>query len=178
MHLLPCPHCQASIVVSPSQAGDETTCPECQASVAIPKLGDIRQLPLADEEPTVQATAQGEPSSWHSAAFLVLGLIATASLLIAGFCGIRWSLIEVPGTTEEHIATYRQEYAALTAAELIREYEQMERVTLDLGGPYKYKRDEMTRNKWGKNASIAAGVGGLAILAAIAVAVSGRRNRP
>ena len=75
----------------------------------------------------------------RSAGFLVLGLIATASLLVAGFCGIRWVLIDVPNTTEEHIATYREEYRELSAAELIREYEQMDRYGIELVTPYKYK---------------------------------------
>ena len=66
---------------------------------------------------------------------MVLGLIATACLLVAGFCGIRWSLIDVSGTTEQHIANYREQYKGLTAAELIREYEQMEKYGLDLAAP-------------------------------------------
>ena len=32
MHLLPCPHCQASLTVSPAQAGDAMTCPGCQGA--------------------------------------------------------------------------------------------------------------------------------------------------
>jgi hypothetical protein len=108
---------------------------------------------------------------------MVLGLIATACLLVAGFCGIRWSLIDVPLNTEQHIATYREQYKGLTAAELIREYEQMEKYGLDLASPYNYKKQERTKRRWGQNASIAAGLGGLAILGAAALAAFGRQKR-
>lgn len=179
MHLLPCPSCQASISVSPSQAGDETTCPKCQSSVVIPKLGQIRQLPLAEDGPSGgQTVAKGEmeTSSGRRAGFVVLSLIGTASLLAAGFCGIRWSLIDVPSSTEQHIARYREEYAKLSAAELVREYEDMEKYGVELGRPYRYKTMEMTKKKWGQNASIAAGIGGLAILGAVVLVGSGGRN--
>ena len=48
MYLLPCPSCQAPITVSPSQAGDTQVCPSCGETAAIPKLGDLRELPRAD----------------------------------------------------------------------------------------------------------------------------------
>lgn len=178
MHLLPCPSCQASIPVSPSQAGDRTTCPNCQSSVAIPTLGKLRQLPLAEQAPPAGELRSIETGSRSGAGFIVLGLIATACLLVAGFCGIRWSLIDVSATTEKHISSYREQYKALTAAELIREYEQMEKYGLDLASPYKYKQEERTKRKWGLNASIAAGLGGLAILGAAVLAASGRQERP
>ena len=177
MHLLPCPSCQNDLSVSPSQAGDETICPKCQSTVTIPKLGDLRQLPLAEQDPIARPAGgqhQLETSSGRRAGFVVLGLIATASLIVAAFCGIRWSLIEVEATTETHIAMYRDEYKNLTAAELIREYEQMERDGLDLVRPYGYKRSEQMKRKWGQNASIAAGIGGVAMLGACLLAMSGR----
>jgi hypothetical protein len=145
--------------------------------VAIPNLGQLRQLPLAERDSSVDPAVPVETSSWRRAGFLVLGLVAVASLVIAGFCGIRWSLVEVPFTTESHIAEVRKQYRETSAAQLIREYEQMEKLSLDLTGPYTYKKAEMKRDKWGQNASIAAAIGGLAILGAIALAVSGGRNR-
>ncbi len=119
---------------------------------------------------------QTETSSLQRAGFVVLSLIATASLLVAAFCGIRWSLIEVPATTDEHIAMYRVQYNNLSAAELIREYEQMDEYGLDLPGPYQYKTIELKKRKWGQNASIAAGIGGVAMLAACLLAVGGRSS--
>ena len=113
----------------------------------------------------------------RSAGFLVLGLIATASLLVAGFCGIRWVLIDVPNTTEEHLTTLRAQYRELSAAELVREYEQMDKYGIDLVMPYNYRKQQIKKDKWGRNASIAGAVGGLSILGAIGLAITVRRNR-
>lgn len=180
MHLLPCPNCQTPIPVSPSQAGNRMSCPSCQSDVDIPKLGELRRLSLA-EEPSSSPGAAGADKTDRSIArgtgFLVLGLIATASLLIAGFCGIRWVLIDVPTTTEGHIAEVREQYRDLTAAQLIREYEQMERYGIDLVTPYGYKKLQIEKDSWGRNASIAGAVGGLAFLGAFVLAITGGRNR-
>lgn len=176
MYLLPCPSCQSSIPLAPSQAGNETTCPACQATVTVPKLGVLRQLPQTQEEN--KDRGQGVPiSTGRSMGFVILGLIAAAAILVAGYCGIRWSLIKVSTTTEQHIADYREAYQSLTAAELIREYEQMETDKLELMGPTQYKRDQLEKHAWGRNASIAAAVAGVALLAAFGVAGLGSRDR-
>lgn len=177
MYLLPCPSCKASLSISPSQAGSEASCPDCQASVPVPKLGELRQLPRADEQHSGDQP-QGVPiSTGRSAGFVFLGLIATASLLVAGFCGVRWSLIDTGSTTEQHIAEYREAYRSLTAAELIREYEQMEGDGFELSGPSEYKRREMDKRAWGRNASIAGAIGGFSLLGAFLFAGLGRRNQ-
>ncbi|MGI9473383.1 MAG: hypothetical protein ACR2NZ_17705 [Rubripirellula sp.] len=176
MHLLPCPNCQTEIQVAPSQAGDSLTCPECQTEVAIPRLGDLRQLPRAEqsesEEPTTSAGASGPARG----GFLALAGIALGSLLIAGYCGIRWGLIDVPATTDEHIAMIREQYASVPPAKLIREYEQMDRDGIDLGSPYTYKKIGLEKEGWGRNASIAGGVGFLALLGAAGLAAVGRKR--
>jgi len=130
MHLLPCPHCDAKLSVAPSQAGDNMPCPECGQSVAIPSLGQIRQLPQAEQEASSTQSSgsatQSDVSAIRRAGFLLFGLIAIGSLMIAAYSGIRWYLIDVPATTEEHIAMIREEYAEAPAAQLIREFEDME----------------------------------------------------
>ncbi len=113
----------------------------------------------------------------RSTSFLVLGFIGIASLLVAGFCGIRWVLIDVPNTTEEHIAGIAEQYGTLSPAELIREYEQMDRYSIELVTPYLYKQAQMKKDSWGRNASMAAAIGGLAFFGAFALAASGRRKR-
>ncbi len=177
MHLLPCPHCEAPIAVSPSQAGDDTTCPSCQSAVVIPKLGQLRQLPTAGDASEGDVAEKLESSFFSQGVFITLGLIATACLLIAGFCGIRWALIDVPVTTESHIEALREEYDKLSAARLIREYEDMEKYSLDLAAPFQYKQLEVEKHKWGRNASIAAGVGALCMVGAFGVANATRRKR-
>jgi len=154
------------------------SCPSCQAAVAIPKLGELRRLPLAEPQAEAQAPrhAAGEPSRLAQAGFVLAGLIATASLLIAGFCGIRWALTDVPRTTEDHVATMRDQLSQFTAAELIREYEDLEKASLELSLPYPYKESEIRRSRWGRNASISGAIGVAAILMAAFFAVSGRRK--
>ena len=127
MHLFPCPSCQDPITISPKHAGNDISCPHCEASVTLPKLGDIRSLPLAgDTAEAEQATAMAENVSGNFLGTALLGLLCMAALLAAGFCGIRWYLIEVEMTTQAHIEEVNTLYAEADAARLIREYQDME----------------------------------------------------
>lgn len=178
MHLLPCPSCESSIEVAPSQAGNQITCPSCGASVPIPKLGQLRQLPRAEQSDQVRDTgaAREAGGGGGSIAFGLLGLIATASLLIAGFCAVRWVLMEVPTDTESHIAELQAAYKDLKPAELIREYEQMEEFGLDMPMPYKYHTAQMERAVWGRNSLIAGGVFLISLAAAVMLGMTRPRT--
>lgn len=177
MHLLPCPHCQAPIEVAPSKAGGQVNCPSCQAVASVPKLGDLKQLPLAgpaaDAKPVAAARTT---SSGNQIGFVALGVIATASLLIGGFCTIRWFMIDAPMTTEIHVARFHTQYKELKPAELIREFEQMEEHGIDMPIPWPYKKTEQEKRGWGLAASIAGGVCGIAFLGAVVLSLSGRRH--
>ena len=180
MHLLPCPNCQTPLSVAPSQAGDQIRCPSCQADVAIPKLGDLRRLPVAEPPPGGRSQADAPvvargPSA-ATIGFVVLGLIATVSLLIAGFSTIRWAMLEAPETSQSHIETLREEYGKVNAAQLIREYEVMERYGLEMPSPYKYKQQQLIKSTWGRNALIAGTLAAVAVLGAVALALSVQRS--
>ena len=177
MHLLPCPHCEKALSVSPSKAGEETSCPHCGGSLLIPKLGELKQLPLDEESSSGDAASRSAPAEGSSLAkgvFAVAGLVAAASLLVAAFCGLRWALVEVPATTDDHVSVIRQELAERSAAELVREYEDMEKRGLDLGVPFKYKEIADLKSAWGRNAIIAGAIGVGSLLLAIFCATSGR----
>ena len=179
MHLLPCTECENEIPVSPSQAGDQVTCAKCGYVVAIPKLGDLRQLPRAPEVESGSSRAPataGEFSIVRRAGFLACGMIAVASLLIAGFCGIRWFLIDASVTTEQNLQSVRDKYETIPAAQLIREFEDMEKLTLELTRPYDYKLQQNERTAWGNRASIAAAGAALAVVGAGLTTIG--RNRP
>ncbi|MFK8114451.1 MAG: hypothetical protein AB8B91_19770 [Rubripirellula sp.] len=176
MHQLPCPSCQAPIPVSPSQAGDRTTCPKCSAEVDIPKLGELRQLPVEDSQTANPESRQAAGGGGKGFIFLALGMIGVVSLLMAGYCGIRWVLIDVPATSEIHIADYKERYENLTAAELVREYEDMEKFGVELAGPFKYKLDELKKTAWGGKAAGAGVVGLISIAGAFLIGGSGRRS--
>ncbi len=176
MHLLTCPECETAFPVANSQAGQHTACPHCNASIDVPTLGQLRRLPEAEEtRPALDQTR--EPSGGGSAGFLVFGLIATAALVVGSFCGIRWAMIDVPMTTEAHIAGLDQAYNDLSAAQLIREYEQMEELSIDLRTPYVYKQIEIKKSEWGRTALISAIVGVLAIGGAVIVAATSASRR-
>ena len=86
-------------------------------------------------------------------------------------------MIDVPRTTEQHIEEIREQYRGLTAAELIREYEQMDRYDFDLVAPYNYKKLQIEKDRWGRNASIAGGVAALAFIAGFTLTTTGRRKQ-
>lgn len=179
MHLLPCPDCQTPIRVTPSQAGEQVSCPACQGSVPIPNLGQLRQLPLADpvaDRSPVARSGDVGPSPAR-VGFVLLGVLATVSLLIAGFSTIQWVLKDAPLSTDLHIASLESQYPSLQPAELIREYEQMEKYSLDLTVPFKYKEDLVTKQRWGRNALVAACVACLSILGAMLLSRGKHENR-
>ena len=161
MYLLPCPSCDASLSVSPSQAGDAIPCPSCEQIVQIPKLGELRQLPEAESprSPASRSAAQNERGIVQRISFVVLGLIGTASLLIAGFSTVRWAYIKVEKTTEGHVQKYQEAYESATAADLLREYEQMDQFGLDIAMPHDYKAIETKKERWGRIAMISGAIG-------------------
>tara|TARA_R110002049_G_scaffold4601_3_gene31775 strand:+ start:36903 stop:37445 length:543 start_codon:yes stop_codon:yes gene_type:complete len=178
MFQLPCQNCSSPILVSPSQAGDSVTCVQCGETVAVPKLGELRKLPSADT-----STHGSSIASEHDAAggsrigFIVAAFLATACLLIASFCAVRWSLVEVPVTTEQHIAEYAEAYKTAAPAALIGEFEEMEERGLEMPAMYNYKTLELTKRTWGRNALVAGGLGLAALVAAVLLSMSGRKQR-
>ena len=152
------------------------TCSKCQTEVAIPKLGVLRQLPLAEKTDEGKYATQKQRESGVSVVFVALGMIAIAGFMVAAFCGIRWSLIPNLKTTDEHIADLRADYAERPSAELIREYEQMVGDGIELGVPFTYQRISDEKQRWGQIAGISVGTGLLAAVAAFGFAAVGRRT--
>ncbi len=152
------------------------TCPECQTDVPIPKLGLLRQLPLAEKADVGESATQKQRETGVSVVFVALGMIAIAGFMVAAFCGIRWVLIPDLKTTDEHVADLRADYAEKPSAELIREYEQMVGDGIELGVPFTYKRISNEKRRWGQIAGISVGTGLLAAFAAFGFAAVGRRS--
>ena len=167
MYLLPCPNCQTLVSVTPAQAGDQLNCPDCSASVAIPKLGELRQLPRAEENSVDQASTGG--GGGGTFVFLLLGLVAVGALLVAGYCGVRWAMIDVEATTASHVAEIEERYQESDPSVLIREFEDMEKYSLDLIAPFSYQKKSNEKWSWALNAGVAGaialvcGSGGLAV---------------
>lgn len=175
MYSLPCDHCDQPIAVSPSKAGQAMDCPHCGKSTLVPNLGQLKRVALADaslESTPIVAESTGT-SATGSIAFVALALLATACLVVASFCGIRWFLIEVPTTTAQHIEETKAALQDASAAQLIIEYESIEEYGIDVDKPFPYQIIANTKSEWGFNAAVAAAVGSLAVVGA---AVSATRR--
>lgn len=174
MHLLSCPNCHAELTVTPAQAGDSTQCPHCHADVAIPKLGELRELPqVEDDRDRPTATA---PSGGSTIAFLLLGLVAVALLLGAGYTTVRWAMIETTTTTESHLAEIEESYARVEPASVVLDFEDMEVRSLDMVSPYTYHAVVTEKARWGWNAVITAGLAVVCGIGAFGAASLGRKD--
>ena len=172
MYLLHCGHCNQPISVSASKAGQEMACPHCESTVQVPKLGELKRLATSGKVDTTTPAAPvpGSHSAAGSIVFVVLAMLATACLLVAGFCGIRWYLIEVPLTTQQHISETATALQEASAAQLIVEYEGLEKYGIDVKKPFPYQMIANTKAKWGFNALVAAAVGTASVLGAATAA--------
>jgi len=165
MPVLTCPHCSAPIDVPTSRAGSEIACPTCGQNLAVPKLGELRRL--AAENPENPAPAPAESSTAGRASFAGLMAVAAIALLATAFCFSRYVAIEVPITTEEHIAEIEQAYAEVPAGQLVREWQQLESFGPDAAFPYVYQQIANEKARWLRNTLI-----GLSITVAAAIAAT------
>ena len=156
MYLLPCPKCDSSLSISPSQAGDTTACPECAEPVSIPKLGELRKLPTNDAQSSTQQTVESDASTGGRIGFVIFSFLALMGMLITGFCGIRWSLVQAKESTESHLQAIEDTYPTLTPAKLVREFEDMEKYGLNYPLPYTYKTKQLEKQSW-RNGALAGG---------------------
>ncbi|MEO1524518.1 MAG: hypothetical protein AAFX06_03740 [Planctomycetota bacterium] len=138
-----------------AQAGDSLTCQSCSTIVAIPKLGELRQLPRVEEDAPETATSTGGGESFL---FLLLSLVAVGCLLVTGYCGIRWAMIEVEATTDSHVAEIKSRYLESDPAVLVREFEDMEKYSLDLIAPFVYQKKANEKWSWALNAGVAGAI--------------------
>ena len=176
MHILPCPSCDWKAEVPPAQAGNQLTCPECGGQIQVPKLGELRQLPLAQVETVPAAGSGGDGSMGSRMGFVVCALLAVASLLTAGFSAIRYLSVDVAHTTESHAVEMRDAYMTMQPAELIREWEQMEEYGIAATAPMTYRIEGETKRRIGMTALAATIAAVLAMLGAAFFALSGRQK--
>lgn len=167
MPLLPCPSCSATVEVPVSRAGSEIDCPTCHKIISVPKLGELRKL---ESNPVSPAARQAVASSatGNRAAFALLMGIAVIAIVGGSYCLVRFAAIEVPATTEEHIAEIEEVYSQLPPAQLVREWQEMEDFSQELANPYVYQEIANERSEWLRNAligfAIAAGASVIAFL--------------
>ena len=149
-------------------------CPHCHADVAIPKLGELRELPQVEGDP--KRSAATAPSGGSTIAFLMLGLVAVALLLGAGYNAVRWAMIETTTTTESHLAEIEESYARVEPAAVVLEFEDMEVRSLDLVSPYTYHAVVTEKARGGWNAVITGGLAVVCGIGAFGAASLGRKQ--
>ena len=153
MHLLNCPDCQHELKITPAQAGDAIRCPKCQSQVAVPKLGELRRLPRAEDTDTLPPAKSR--SEGGGSVFVGWTLIAVGGFLAAAYNGVRWSFVDADMTTEGHLEEIESSYSESEPAAMILEFADMENYSLDLVSPYAYQARVDEKRKWGLNALVA-----------------------
>lgn len=153
MPLLACPFCSATVDVPTSRAGSEIDCPSCQKAFPIPKLGELRKLE-SDSAASVAKPGSGGAAAGQRVAFALLMTIAAIAVVGASYCMVRFVAIEVPATTEEHIAEVEQLYSEMPASQLVREWQEMEDFSAELANPYFYQMVAEEKSQWLRNALI------------------------
>jgi len=163
MFELTCPECQSKVPVSPAKAGGEVPCPQCGENIAVPKLGELKKLPqVQDAGVSAIDDAPRGLSGGRSMAFAALGAVSLLCFLGAAFCGVNWATIEVPATSKTHLESLRETYEQLSAARLVREYEDITELGVDVPQPYPYRTIELSKQAWGNKAAAFAIAGLLA----------------
>lgn len=174
MYQLNCPHCEATHEVSAAKAGDEITCSACGESIPVPKLGELREFPTARPSHQEQASADAIGlSGGRSMVFAGLGLVCLLSVLGAAFCGVNWATIDVPMTTERHLAMLEEHYEEASSSQMIREFEDITQWGVDIPAPLEYRTIELRREAWAHKTMA---FGAVAVLAFIAAIFAGRRG--
>ena len=178
MHLLPCPNCQQFVRVSPSQAGDNIRCNGCDTNIDIPKLGELRQLPVAEQDDKADGdiSKRNENSTGRRITSSILGCIAILMLITAAYCGFRWASVKPGSSTEKHIEVFAEELPNLEAALLVRHFESMEKGSLDLPMMYNYKVDELQKTREGNKAMISGAICLITGVLSIVIASTGRTS--
>jgi len=177
MPAFPCPSCGTSFNVAASQAGSQTNCPHCGQTVNLPKLGELRRLDAtASESGAVAASlSQAGSLSGSRVAFVACFFVAAIAAILGGFCLIRGWAITVPGSTADHIVEIETYYPELPAAQLVREWQQIESFSEELAMPYPYRQIADERSAWLRKGML--GMLAAAIVAGLA-AVIGVVGRP
>jgi len=153
MPLLPCPFCSATVDVPTSRAGSEIDCPSCHKTIPVPKLGELRKLQSQTADSTAKPSIAGGATG-HRTAFALLMGIAAIAIVGGSYCMVRFAAIDVPATTEDHIAEIEQVYSQMPAAQLVREWQEMEDFSPEIAHPYVYQEIADEKAHWLRNALI------------------------
>lgn len=166
MYMIQCPEGHP-FPVPAKAAGSVTPCPTCGANQAVPKLGELRKLPLAD----VGAPVKRKNSLGMGAkiVFAVLLLTAIATGLTSAFAAFRWQNLPIPFTQAEHIAEESKALEQFTAVQLVGAWEQIETFGLGEQVPFPYHRLQNVRDHWKQVCLTSLAITGGCVLLALVV---------
>ena len=165
-YLLTCPHCQHSNTVTTTQAGQDIECGGCQQTIQAPRLGQLKQLPVAEAgAPTVKK------ESTKGGKLFVLGML----MLIFGGGGGAGLWYYASGKLSNYEANLEQKIAELDSwadeANVIELAQLYETMPLEAGLPAWQERIDVGQNKQGiilRNISYALlTIGGIGLICAV-----------
>jgi hypothetical protein len=164
MPLISCPLCSAPVDVPISRAGSEIECVSCNKKFTVPKLGELRRLESECATSAVQAGAAvvTSPAAGLRGMFAVLLGIAALAIVGGSYCLIRYIAIQVPATTEDHLAEVDQLYPQMLPSQLVGEWRDLSVYSEQLARPYVYKLIADEKSKWLNNALLGYAIAAIA----------------
>lgn len=183
MFQLPCPHCGKILELAASRAGSEIECSACHQLVSVPKLGHLRQRQAEQQQPSSDLRPTGAigPAAADTMLWTRLGFVASIGVVaialgLAGFCLVRYLVIEVPETTESHLQQIDEFYSQVSAAQLVEQWRQLETFREDTAGPYAYQRVAQQKARWAMRATSGLVVALIALALALGLVAFTRRG--
>ncbi len=146
MYLISCSQGH-SFSVSTSAAGSEVPCPTCGQITSVPKLGELRRLPRADEGSQVRSS-KSQSSMGARTVFAICTLGAIAAGITAAYASIRCYALPAPISSEFHIEQDRKQISELNPLDLLMVWEEYEKMDLESQFPFPYKRIQNMRDEW------------------------------
>ena len=166
MFLIQCP-AGHSFPVPAKAAGSIATCPTCGATRDVPKLGELRQCPRADQETPVKRRSAIPMGA--KVAFAILMLVAIGTGLTSAFAAFRWQNLPVPVTEAEHIAEETKTLESYDAVRLLSAWEQLEAAGLGTQEPFYYQFLQDLKDGWKRVCLVTLGITVAAVLIAFAI---------
>jgi hypothetical protein len=109
--------------------------------------------------------------------FAALLVIAGTAAVAGMFGAVRYFAITVPATTQTHINEVQRLYKEVPAAQLVREWQYMEKYDLDVATHYTYKKLEIEKAGWGRNSLICLAVFAVATGLSILIGMSESKRK-
>ena len=99
-HLFPCPACGKTFPVESSRAGASVACPHCAAETQLPRMMELKKLPLDEDQKPRKA---GGYSAVRGTIFVVGAVLLLVGLGVAGAVKLRRDQIDTSFTTESDV---------------------------------------------------------------------------